>query len=231
MKSRILPKFCVKVDWYLFFHFFLKFFSFLANGVKCDLKKKNSFFFLTTLTFLVRHRFWVSKNGKRWLFSTFFPKIWKVVFCQRYRIFLFPGIAYIFTLLVENRVSEWKRCIFFPVLFFFFSSSPWKRVSEWVVNFSREKKNKYTFLPIYVGKKKHRKSEKTPISQGELPLSRVGGFQTFPEKKKNNLYFFFSKKWKKKTAAKFLKIEWVSGVKLFQGNTKIRYLWFCPNVV
>ena len=62
-------------------------------------------------------------------------------------------------------------------------------------------------MPIYVGKKKHRKSEKTPISQGELPLSRVGGFQTFPEKKKKQLVFFFLQKVEKKTAAKFLKIE------------------------
>ena len=122
-----------------FFSFFFEVFLIFSKWRQMWFKKKKLLFFLTTLTFLVRHRFWVSKNGKRWLFSTFFPKIWKVVFCQRYRIFLFPGIAYIFTLLVENRVSEWKRCIFFPVLFFF-SSSPWKRVSEWVVNFSREKK-------------------------------------------------------------------------------------------
>ena len=48
-------------------------------------------------------------------------------------------------------------------------------------------------------KKKHRKSEKTPISQGELPLSRVGGFQTFPEKKKKTTcIFFFPKSGKKK---------------------------------
>ena len=51
----------------------------------------------------------------------------------------------------------------------------------------------------FVGKKKkHRKSAKTPISQGELPLSRVSGLQTFPRKKKIQLVFFFSKKWKKK---------------------------------
>ena len=54
-------------------------------------------------------------------------------------------------------------------------------------------------MQIFGGKKKkHRKSAKIPISQGELPLSRVSGFQTFPGKKKKNLYFFFPKTGKKK---------------------------------
>ena len=49
-----------------------------------------------------------------------------------------------------------------------------------------------------MGKKKHRKSAKVPVSQGELSFCRVSGFQTFPGKKKIQLYFFFLQKRAKK---------------------------------
>ena len=69
----------------IFFKFFWSFFHFEQNGVRKwfkKLKKKILYIFSTKPTFLVRHHFRVSKNEKKWLFSTFFRKHEKSCFAQ-----------------------------------------------------------------------------------------------------------------------------------------------------
>ena len=51
MKSCVLPKFCVKVDWYPFFQFCLMFFSVLVEWRKnVILKKKKTYSYLLDKT-------------------------------------------------------------------------------------------------------------------------------------------------------------------------------------
>ena len=81
MKSRVLPKFYVNVDWYYNFEVF---FILSKMTLESDLKKikeKNSPYFLDKTDISARHRFWVSKNEKKWVFSAFFLKTWNFVFC------------------------------------------------------------------------------------------------------------------------------------------------------
>ena len=81
IKSRVLPKFCVNVDKYYFFSIFWMFFSFLAKRRQNMIKKKyNLCIFSKKLTFLVRHQFWLSKNGKKCLFAPFILKYEKSFF-------------------------------------------------------------------------------------------------------------------------------------------------------
>ena len=69
----------------IFFNFFWSYAHLKQNEVKkryTKFKKNNLHIFLIKLTFLVRPRFWVSKNEKKWLFSTFFRKHEKSCFAQ-----------------------------------------------------------------------------------------------------------------------------------------------------
>ena len=54
--------------------------------------------------------------------------------------FYFPGKVQLFPILVQNRVSEWKCCFFFFRCCIFFFLALWIWVSEWILNFSWEKK-------------------------------------------------------------------------------------------
>ena len=66
--------------------------------------------------------------------------IFLYLYQQRYRIFLFSGKSSSFATFGENRVSEWKYCFFFQCCIFFSGWLIW--VSEWILNFSWEKKIK-----------------------------------------------------------------------------------------
>ena len=102
-----------------------------------------------------------------------------------------------------KKSSEWVKNVFFfsaPVFFFFRPL----RSSEWVgYKLFLGKK-----IHIFVGKKKHRKSAKVPVSQGELSFCRVSGFQTFPGKKKYNCIFFSQKREKKNENLRKWVSEW-----------------------
>ena len=79
MKSCILPKFCVSVDWYHFIHFFFKFFSFLAKcsqTVISKSKEKKSTYFLDKTDFFSQTSILsFEKWKKKWFFSTFFENM------------------------------------------------------------------------------------------------------------------------------------------------------------
>ena len=108
-------------------------------------------------------------------------------------------------------MNEWKSCFFFfPGCVFFFRPKIW--MNEWLVNFSRKKKNtkKHTKIPE---KKKH----------NQLLLKKIGIRQKsewmtdelFLGKKKNMLVFFFFRfftlRGKKKTRFSDLN-EWMTNV-------------------
>ena len=107
--------------------------------------------------------------------------------------------------------SKWVKMLFFFFRPCFFFSGPWERVSEWVVNFSWEKKN--TFL---LEKKTPQKCKNTCFPRGAVfhPSEWLSNFSW--EKKNTSVFFFFQKSGKKKQNS--LKTsEWV-GVKLFRGK-------------
>ena len=100
----------------IFFKFFWSCVHLKQNEVKKwfkKFKKKNLHIFLTKLTFLVRHRFWVSKNEKMWLFSTFFRKHEKSCFaqisCKSLMCIIFFKFFWSCVHLKQNEVKKWFK--------------------------------------------------------------------------------------------------------------------------
>ena len=123
MKSRVLPKCCVNIDRYQFFHGFLCFLFFSKVVTKWDFnkwKKKNLRFFPTKLKFLVRYRFWVSKMEKSDFFLFLFLKCEKSYFAnivrKRWLVSFFNLFFKVYIIFSQNGVEmwfkKWKKKIF-----------------------------------------------------------------------------------------------------------------------
>ena len=127
-----------------------------------------------------------------------------IIFGKGTVFFFFTEKVHVLHIFGENRLIEWKGCIFF---------------------FQRQKKkntdlrsNEWMTFWTFTGKK-NTKKKNTVLKEKKMALD-----QLLQKKKKiTQFVFFFSGFWKKKNTQFWVLIDWMAN-ELFQEKKKIRYL-------